>query len=162
MWRSRLGERISRIMNSQVPNNVQLNAGSKKKPLFDRLKNNKMLGNLNAVMGRLQLTAPIHAIDSIITYLMGLASGLEDMAQAIDAPNCKMPDYYISKAPTCACGDDPVRIAEARRNEGLAEHAHWCTGTLQMQDGFGNPIYVFNPFSYSRLRSLAPAGSIDR
>jgi hypothetical protein len=61
-----------------------------------------------------------------------------------------MPDYYIFKAPTCACGDDPVRIPEARRHEGLEQRAHWCTGTLRMTDGFGNPKYIFNPLTYDR------------
>jgi hypothetical protein len=59
--------------------------------------------------------------------------------QVIDSAHCKMPDYYIYKAPTCACGDDPVRIPEARRTEGILQKAHWCSGTLQMTDGFGNP-----------------------
>jgi hypothetical protein len=62
-----------------------------------------------------------------------------------------MPDYYIFKAPTCACGDDPVRIPEARRHEGLEQRAHWCTGTLRMTDGFGNPKYIFNPLTYDAL-----------
>jgi hypothetical protein len=82
--------------------------------------------------------------------------------QVIDSANCKLPDYYIHKAPTCACGDDPVQISDKRRKEGLAQHAHWCTGTLQMQDGFGNMMHVYNPFTYDQLKKLAAPGSIDR
>jgi hypothetical protein len=62
--------------------------------------------------------------------------------QAIGAANCKMPDFYLFKAPSCACGDDAVRIPEQRRTEGLEAKAHWCTGTLRMTDGFGKPRFV--------------------
>lgn len=71
-----------------------------------------------------------------------------------------MPDYYIYKAPTCACGDDPVKIPAERAAEGLAQKAHWCTGTLKMTDGFGNPKYIFNPHTYSELRTMM-RGKID-
>jgi hypothetical protein len=80
----------------------------------------------------------------------------------MDSAHCKMPDYYTYKAPTCACGDDPVRIPPERRNEGLEERAHWCTGTLRMTDGFGNPKYVYNPLSYAELRSQLGGGRVDR
>jgi hypothetical protein len=71
-----------------------------------------------------------------------------------------MPDYYIYKAPTCACGDDPVRIPPARRDEGLEDKAHWCTGTLRMTDGFGNAKYILNTMTYGQLRS-ALKGKIE-
>lgn len=78
----------------------------------------------------------------------------------MDSAHCKMPDYYIYKAPTCACGDDPVRIPLERRTEGIAQKAHWCSGTLQMADGFGNPRYVYNPHTYDELRGMM-ASKID-
>lgn len=31
-----------------------------------------------------------------------------------------------------------------------------------MQDGFGNIMYIFNPFTYDQLRKMAAPGSIDR
>ena len=82
--------------------------------------------------------------------------------QVLDSANCNMPDYYIHKATTCACGDYPLRIPLDQRMQGLSERAHWCTGTLRMNDGFGNPIYVFNPFSYEELLQLiGPPGIVD-
>lgn len=72
-----------------------------------------------------------------------------------------MPDFYIFQTPRCACGDDPVRIPHERRTEGLVEKAHWCTGTLRMTDGFGNPKYIFNPLTYDELRE-ALRGKVDR
>lgn len=83
--------------------------------------------------------------------------------QVLDSSNCNMPDYYIHKATSCACGDDPLRIPDDRRSEGLDQRAHWCTGTLRINDGFGNPLYVFNPFSYGELlQRIGPPGIVDR
>lgn len=36
-----------------------------------------------------------------------------------------------------------------------------CAGTLRMSDGFGNPIYVYNPFTYEQLHTMAGRGTID-
>lgn len=79
----------------------------------------------------------------------------------MDSANCKMPDYYTYQAPTCACGDDPVLIPSDRRREGITEKAHWCTGTLRMSDGFGNPKYVYNPYTYDELREFL-RGRVDK
>jgi len=81
----------------------------------------------------------------------------------LDSANCNMPDYYIHKATSCACGDDALRIPLDRRSEGMGNRAHWCTGTLRMNDGFGNPIYVYNPYSYEDLlKMIGPPGVIDK
>lgn len=55
--------------------------GSKPRPMFERFKNNDMVKKLGSVMGKVQLTAPVHALDAMLTYFMGVVSGLEDMAQ---------------------------------------------------------------------------------
>jgi hypothetical protein len=55
-----------------------------------------------------------------------------------------------------------VRIPDLRRKQGLVDHAHWCTGTLKLQDGFGNSVDVINPYTYEQLRAKASPGSIDR
>lgn len=82
---SKLGQKSARILTqagSKFPSGGTTSLlGGKKKPMFDRLKNNEMVKKLGGVMGKIQLTAPIHALDSMLTYLMGLVSGLEDMAQ---------------------------------------------------------------------------------
>jgi hypothetical protein len=85
---SGLGKRVTRIVTlatskleaSRIRPSY-INTGGKRKPMFDRLQNNNMVKRLGAVMGKVQLTAPIHAIDSTLTYMMGVVSGLEDMAQ---------------------------------------------------------------------------------
>ena len=71
------------------------------------------------------------------------------MAQTIDEVHCKLPDYYMYKTLTCACGDEAVRIPE--RRAAWLSHAHWCTGTLQLLDGFGKVTYVTNTYSFKEL-----------
>lgn len=75
---------------------------------------------------------------------------MQDMAQLLDSKNCDVPDYYIYKSTTCACGDDPVQIPLERRTQSM----YWCTGTLKMLDGFGKSTYVYNPYSFEQLRSM--------
>lgn len=111
----------------------------------------RMSNKFARFFSRFQLKAPVHYYDSLITWLLGVVSGMQDMAQAMDAVHCKVPDYYIHKATTCACGDDAVQIPEERRTEGVKEHAHWCTGTLKMLDGYGTPLFVYNPYTFQEL-----------
>jgi hypothetical protein len=78
---------------------------------------------------------------------------LQDMAQTIDNVHCKLPDFYMYKTLTCACGDEAVKITSRRANEGVDLHAHWCTGTLKLLDGFGRVTYVRNPYTFAELLS---------
>lgn len=87
---SKLGKQATRILTLATTKlhaaGVQpsyVASGGKMRPMFDRFKNNDMVKRLGAVMGKVQLTAPVHALDSIITYMMGVVSGLEDMAQVL-------------------------------------------------------------------------------
>ena len=72
------------LKNAKVPAAVQnaaLQSGAKEKTLFEKFKGNKMVSRLTKVMGKLNLNAPIHLIDSVITYAIGVISGMQDMAQ---------------------------------------------------------------------------------
>lgn len=51
-------------------------------PLTDRLKNNRIVSKIGNLLGQMQLATQIHLIDSMITYSIGVISGMEDMAQA--------------------------------------------------------------------------------
>jgi hypothetical protein len=55
--------------------------GGKTKTMFEKFKNIKIVDRLGGMMGKLQLKAPIHLIDSMITYAIGVISGMQDMAQ---------------------------------------------------------------------------------
>lgn len=96
-----------------------------------------------------QMGPAMHLMDAMITWAIGVVSGLQDMVQQLDSAHCKVVDYYIHNVTTCACGDDAVRIPQERRED--REYAHWCRGTLKMIDPFGNVIYVYNPYTYSEL-----------
>lgn len=61
--------------------NAASNVGQKAKPMMDRIRNNKLVSKIGSLMGKLQLGSQIHMIDSIITYLIGVVSGMADMAQ---------------------------------------------------------------------------------
>jgi hypothetical protein len=61
--------------------NALRQGGAKGKTLFDAFKSSKFVGKLGGIMGKLQLKAPIHLIDSMITYAIGVVSGMQDMAQ---------------------------------------------------------------------------------
>lgn len=118
---------------------------------FSKIKSK--VGKFTKFLGRFQSKIPIHYIDAFIAYSMGVVSGLQDVAQVLDYAHCKLPDYYIYRATSCACLDEAVTIPEPRALQGVSEGAHWCTGTLKMMDSFGNPIYIYNELSYSQLRS---------
>ena len=95
---SSLGKRSSKILTlatsklDSAASSISLNKGSKKKPLFEKFKNAEMVRKLGNVMGKIQLTAPIHALDSMITYLIGVVGGLEDMAQVLN-PKKPLPSF---------------------------------------------------------------------
>ena len=55
--------------------------GGKVKTLFEKFKSSKVFDKLGKVMGKLQLSALIDLIDSMITYAIGVVSGMQDMAQ---------------------------------------------------------------------------------
>lgn len=64
--------------------NAASNAGQKMKPMMDKINNNKLVSRIGSLMGRMQLGTQIHLIDSIITYAIGVVSGMADMAQVLD------------------------------------------------------------------------------
>jgi hypothetical protein len=75
---------LSGSKSKKVPSstrNAATQGGGKAKTLFEKFKNSKIVGKLGGVMGKMQLKAPIHLIDSMITYAIGVISGMQDMAQ---------------------------------------------------------------------------------
>lgn len=120
----------------------------------------KLMGKFVGLYTQFSFQAPVVLLDALFTYLSGVVTGIQDVAQQFDAVNCKVIDYYISEATTCACGDDALEIPQANREKGLQDHAHWCTGTLRMIDGFSNEKFVYNPYSLEELG--ARLGTMDQ
>ena len=103
----------------------------------------------------------MHGADAVLSYVGGILSGLQDMAQVLDSEHCHVPDYYIYKSVTCACNDSAVQIPLLNQTQGLAEFAHWCTGTLSMVSSFGREVFIYNKYSFAELKRLLQAGRVD-
>ena len=99
------------------------------------------------------LNSVMHVLDAQISYFMGVLSGLSDMLESVDMAHCKMPDYFLNDSVFCSCGDSPYSIQ--RREEGLAEMAFWCTGTLSLLDTSNKPYVIYNPYTYAQLVAYA-------
>jgi len=107
-----------------------------------------------AFFGGMQYTPIKHLWDGGLSYLMSIVRGFQDVFATIFPKYCRLPDPTASLLGTCACGDKAVEIPRVRAEEGLADHAFWCTGILQLSSPFGEVMYVYNPFSYSDLLSF--------
>lgn len=103
----------------------------------------------------------LHTMDASISFMEGFVTSLQALVQVVDTENCKAPDFFAHKVVKCACGDDPVRIPAANRSQGLADFAHWCSGTLQIPTVAGDFVYVLNPFSYEEITSRLGSGNLD-
>jgi hypothetical protein len=104
-----------------------------------------------AFFGGMQYTPIKHLWDGVLSYLMSVVRGFQDVFANVFPKYCRLPDPTASQLGTCACGDQAVEIPRVRATEGLAEHAFWCTGILQLSSPFGEAMYIFNPYSYSFL-----------
>jgi hypothetical protein len=108
---------------------------------------------LSSTGGTTALEPVMHLIDGVITYFIGVAGKTADMVQTFDLKNCLVPDVTLKQTVRCACGDRPLEIIPARRREGLAEHAKWCTGTLSLVDSSNRMRVVWNPYTYQELQA---------
>ncbi len=77
---SRNGNTGSRKVLDSV-RNAGKQGGVKTKMLFEKFKNINIVSKIGEKIGKLQLKAPIHSINSMITYTIGVISGIQDMAQ---------------------------------------------------------------------------------
>ena len=116
---------------------------------------NGVLDGIMAWLGTIPFGNYKHAIDGFLSYVMGLIRGIQDMVQVSDVQNCKLRDPGVAQSAQCACGDSPVQIPDEQAGQYITDHAFWCTGFLRMETPFGTPHFVFNPYSYSALRSAA-------
>jgi hypothetical protein len=97
------------------------------------------------------LTEPyVHVVDGIITYMIGIIVGMQDIAQTVDSEHCNVPDFYMYQTMTCACGDTPVQIPTEKK----IDSNYWCTGTLLMAEATSendNAVYVYNKYTFQEL-----------
>ncbi len=103
---------------------------------------------------KLKALEPIkHAIDAMLTYFIGVVSGVQDVTATMDMAHCRLPDFYMQDVFQCSCGDTSYSIPRERAVEDYTKSAFWCSGTLNMLGLDQNPIVVFNPYSYLELQS---------
>ena len=102
-----------------------------------------------------QIEPLLHALDAGLAYLIGVVHALGVLVMSLNQAKCNPPQFDLAAVLRCACDDHRLQIPEARRAEGLAEGALWCTGVLSMIDGNGQPYYIYNPYSYAQLQRLA-------
>jgi hypothetical protein len=69
--------------------------GAQKKTLFERFKSSKALARLSGVLGKVNMNVPVHLIDSMITYAIGVISGMQDMAQVRGACSAWFGIFFI-------------------------------------------------------------------
>jgi hypothetical protein len=79
------GSKQSSKASSSAPNSGS-KGGGKSSNLFEKFKKIKIVDKIGKFMQKLQLKAPIHLMDSMITYAIGVVSGMQDMAQVLGNP----------------------------------------------------------------------------
>jgi hypothetical protein len=99
-----------------------------------------------------QIEPLLHGLDAFLAYAIGVVHALGVLVMSQNMARCNPPQFDLASVLRCACDDSRLQIPTARRNEGLGQGAHWCTGVLTMTDGDGRPFYIYN-----RCDALAPA-----
>ena len=102
-----------------------------------------------------QIEPFLHMLDAFLAYIIGIVHSLGVLIMSQSMSKCNPPDFYIKDVVKCACGDDRLQIAGARRAQAIPAHALWCSGVLSMIDSSNQPYYVFNPYSYAELQAMA-------
>ena len=78
---SKIAEKIGKSkMASSVINSIS-QGKSKAGSFYDMFKKSKVLQKIGRLFSKVNVKAPVHLIDSMITYAIGVVSGLQDMMQ---------------------------------------------------------------------------------
>ena len=91
---------------------------------------------------------PAHGL---ITWALGVVSGIEDVIQTVDYTKCKAP-LALRDISKCVCDDIVFEIPQIRKN-GKNGGELWCMGPLLFDDFEGNEFVVWNPFTLEELLS---------
>lgn len=78
--RQRTAANAPKTSTAKVPSSAT-QKGGKDKTLFSKFMDSNVVKKLTGVVQKLQMKTPIHLVDSMITYAIGVVSGLQDMAQ---------------------------------------------------------------------------------
>lgn len=101
----------------------------------------------------MQIEPFVHMLDGFLAYLIGVVKAMGTLILSQNMARCNPPDFFLQDVVHCACGDHTLQIPAVRRQSGLAESAHWCSGVLGMIDSNNQPYYVYNKYSYAELQA---------
>ena len=95
-------------------------------------------------------------LDVSLTWAAGIIKGMMDVAQTVDWNRCKLPvvDSGFESLGQCACGDEPYSIPASQRERDWTTQGFWCSGLLMLNEGDGNDLLVWNPFSLQELLKM--------
>jgi hypothetical protein len=95
-------------------------------------------------------------LDVSLTWAAGIIKGMMDVAQTVDWSRCKLPvvDNGLESLGQCACGDEPYSIPASQRERDWTTQGFWCSGLLMLNEGDGNDLLVWNPFSLQELLQM--------
>jgi hypothetical protein len=102
-----------------------------------------------------QIEPLLHFMDTSLAYVIGAMQSFGVLVMTQHMAQCNPPDFSAAQVVQCACGDQPLGIQAARRAEGVQAFAHWCTGVISMLDGAGQPMLVYNPYTYQEVQAKA-------
>lgn len=82
---------------------------------------------------KLKALEPVkHMVDALLTWSIGVVSGLQDVTATLDMAHCRLPDFYMQDVFKCACGDSSFAIPKQRANENYMNSAFWCSGKFHV------------------------------
>jgi len=104
----------------------------------------------------------VHMTDAAIAWMLGVTTGMMDVAQVIDWAHCKLPVTSIAMKGTCVCGDHNMVIPEIQRNAKISRqgntHSLWCSGPMLLSNVDGSDLLIWNPYSLEELLNPSTSG----
>ena len=113
----------------------------------------QVLSDLSSEFARKFVRWKFLIFEVVISWLIGIFSGLTDLAQTSDWKNCKLAVIVdaSNQASSCVCADQPHSIVEPLKSQNVNEGALWCSGFLWLTGGDGSDVLAWNPYSLNEL-----------
>lgn len=97
----------------------------------------------------------VHITDAVLSWMLGVTTGIMDVAQTIDWTHCKLPVTSLAPKGLCTCNDKAVVIPDIQRHARIATagstHALWCSGPIMLSNVDGSDLLIWNPYSLHEL-----------
>ena len=95
----------------------------------------------------------VHMADAAIAWMIGVTTGIMDIAQVVDWAHCKLPVTSMTMRGNCVCSDASMVIPEVQRTARIssATHSLWCSGPMLLSNVDGSDLLIWNPYSLEEL-----------